>query len=195
MKTHVQKPVASVCRCVKKVKDFFILGRLVIYDFGKSGVVNEDDFVLDNFLFVKNGNFEKNKLSCLNSSSCSKYSHLIQIIEQARSNFLTSFNQIRADFEHQNLQIADFKVLLVDNKLEIIEPNFANGNLLTVIETYYEQILDLVEILMVRFLGQKVREKLGVMALYKRDEYNYSDLRYKYIVAFGMEHGLTKLAD
>jgi hypothetical protein len=51
----------------KKVKDFFIQGRLVIYNFAKSGVIDDNEFILNNFLIVSEKNFEKNKLNCLNS--------------------------------------------------------------------------------------------------------------------------------
>lgn len=35
----------------KKIKDFFIQGRLVIYNFGKSEVINDGEFILNNFLY------------------------------------------------------------------------------------------------------------------------------------------------
>jgi hypothetical protein len=51
----------------KKIKDFFIQGRLLIHNFGKSQVIDDNEFVLNNFLIVKDKNFETNKLNCLNS--------------------------------------------------------------------------------------------------------------------------------
>ena len=179
----------------KKTKDFFIQGRLVVYNFGKSGIIDDNEFILNNFLIVSEKNFEKNKLVCLNSSVGKKYEILLQIIEKARKDFLTTFNQIRADFEHQNLQIGDFKVQINNNQVEITEPSFGHSNLLTEIEICYKRLLDLIEVLMAYFYGLQAYEKTnGFMTLFKRDEYNYSNLLYKYVIMPNMyETGLTKL--
>lgn len=179
----------------KKIKDFFIQGRLVIYNFGKSGVINDGEFVLNNFLIVKDGRFEQNKLSFLNSTVGHKYKFLIEIIENARKAFLSELNQIRADFEHQNLQVENFKVQAVNNQIEVFEPNLGNGNLLNKIENFYEQTLDLIEVLMAFFYGIQAYEATnGFMTLFRRDEFDYSNLHYKYLVMPNMyENGLIKL--
>lgn len=179
----------------KKIKDFFIQGRLVIYNFGKSDVINDGEFILNNFLIVKDSNFEKSKLNCLNSSVGNKYRFLIEIIENARKDFLSEFNQIRADFEHQNLQIEDFKVQVINNQIEVVEPSLHNANLLSKIEYYYEQTLDLIEVTMAFFYGIQAYEKTnGFVTLFSRDEFDYSKLHYKYVVMPNMyENGLTKL--
>ncbi len=179
----------------KKTKDFFIQGRLVIYNFGKSGVIDDAEFILNNFLIVSEKNFEKNRVNCLNSPVGKKYEILLQIIEDARKDFLTSFNQIRADFEHQNLQIEDFKVQINNNQVEIIEPSFGHSNLLTEVENCYKRLLDLIEILMAYFFGLQAYEKTnGFMTLFKRDKYDYSNLLYGYVIMPNMyENGLTKL--
>ncbi|MEI7979705.1 MAG: hypothetical protein WCI53_12730 [Bacteroidota bacterium] len=179
----------------KKIKDFFIQGRLVIYNFGKSGVINDGEFILNNFLIVKDGNFQKSKESCINSSAGNKYKFLIEIIEKAREDFLSEFNQTRANFEHQNLQIEDFKVQVLNSQIEVIEPILGNMNLLTKIDYFYEQILDLIEILMVFFYGIQAHEKTnGFMTLFRREEFDYSNMNYRYVVMPNMYgSGLTKL--
>jgi hypothetical protein len=181
----------------KKVKDFFIQGRLVINNFGKSGVINDGEFILNNFLIVKDSNFEKNKLSCLNNPEGNKYKFLIEIIEEARKDFLSEFIQARADFEHQNLQVEDFKVEMVNSQIKVIEPSLSNTNLLSKIEYYYESTLDFVEVLMVFFYGiQAYKRTNGFMTLFKRDEFDYSNLHYKYVVMPNMyERGVTKLIE
>jgi len=121
----------------KKIKDFFIQGRLVINNFGKSGVINDGEFILSNFLIVKDSNFETNKLSCLNNPEGNKYRILIEILEEAREDFLSEFIQARADFEHQNLQIEDFKVEIINNQIEVIEPSLNNANLISKIEYFF----------------------------------------------------------
>ncbi len=80
----------------KKTKDFFIQGRLVVYNFGKSGIIDDQEFVLNNLLIVNEKNFEKNKLICLNSSVGKKYEILLQIIEKARKDFLM-YNPMHVD--------------------------------------------------------------------------------------------------
>lgn len=179
----------------KKIKDFFIQGRLVIYNFGKSHVIDDKEFILDNFLIVSDKNFKKNKLNCLNSSVGEKYEFLLQMIEKSRKEFLTSFNQIRVGFEHQNLQIEDFKVQIINNEVQIIEPSFGHSNLLTEIEICYKRLLGLIENLMVYFFGLQAFENTnGFMTLFKRDEFNYSNFIYKYAILPCMyETGLTKL--
>jgi hypothetical protein len=53
----------------------------------------------------------------------------------------------------------------------------------------------LIEVLMAYFYGLQAYEKTnGFMALFKRNEYNYSNLLYKYVIVPNMyESGLTKL--
>lgn len=179
----------------KKIKDFFIQGRLVVYNFGKSGVINDGEFILNNFLIVKDGNFQKSKQSCIDSPAGNKYKLLIEIIEKAREDFLSEFNQIRADFEHQNLQIEDFKVQVLNDQIEVVEPTLGGMNLLSKIEYFYEQTLDLIEVLMVFFYGIQAYEKTsGFMTLFRRDEFDYSNMNYKYVVMPNIyESGLTKL--
>lgn len=179
----------------KKVKDFFIHGRLVVYNFGKSGVVNDGEFILDNFFFVNDFNFEKNKLNCLKGAVGNKYKLLLEIIEKARKDFLSEFNEIRGDFEHRNFQVKDFEVHVTQNQIEVIEPNLGSGNLLNKIEYFYEQALDLIEVLMALFYGIQANEKTnGFMTLFRRDKFDYSNLLYKYVVMPNMyETGLIKL--
>lgn len=179
----------------KKIKDFFIQGRLVVYNFGKSGVINDGEFILNNFLIVKDGNFQKSKQSCIDSPAGNKYKFLVEIIENARKDFLSELNQIRADFEHQNLQIEDFRVQVLNDQTEVIEPILGGMNLLSKIEYFYEQTLDLIEILMAFFYGIQAYQKTnGFMTLFRRDEFDYSNKNYKYVVMPNIyESGLTKL--
>ena len=179
----------------RKIKDFFILGRLVVFNFGKSEIINDGNFILDNFFFVKDSNFEKNKLDYLENKSEIDYSILIEIIEKSRASFLTAFNQIRADFEHKNLQVDDFGVRFIDGKVEIVEPTFGHSNLLTEMEISYEKILDLIEILMAYYFGLNAVKKMnGFMSLFRRNEYDYSNLKYKYAIQpIIYETGLTRL--
>lgn len=167
----------------RKIKDFFILGRLVVFNFGKSGIINDRNFVINNFLLVKKRNFQNSKLKYLESKLDIDYSILIEIIENARNNFLTAFIQKRADFEHENLQVDDFKVKLVDEKIVITEPTFGQGNLLTEIETSYEKILELIEILMAFYFGLNATQKMkGFMTLFRRTDFDYSNFKYKYVI-------------
>ena len=45
----------------KKIKDFFILGRLLINNFAKSQILESDNFDLNKYMIVKDSNFTKNR--------------------------------------------------------------------------------------------------------------------------------------
>ncbi|HTK18415.1 MAG TPA: hypothetical protein VL442_02830, partial [Mucilaginibacter sp.] len=59
----------------------------------------------------------------------------------------------------------------------------------------YERILDLIEVLMVFFFGVKAHQKTnGFMTLFRREQFDYSNLLYKYTVLPNMDQqGLTRL--
>jgi hypothetical protein len=179
----------------KKAKEFFINGRLLIYNFGKSGIIDEGPFILNNLLIVNDQNFEKNKTKCLADPQRGLYGFLLERIQRARADFLTSFNQVRIDFEHHNFQIENFKVKKVNDKIEVVEPSLGYSNLLEEVQILYERILDLIEVLMVFFFGVKAHQKTnGFMTLFRREQFDYSNLLYKYTVLPNMDQqGLTRL--
>ena len=179
----------------KKAKEFFINGRLLIYNFGKSRVIDEGPFILNNLLIVNDHNFEKNKIQCLEDGQRGLYGFLLERIERARADFLTSFNQVRIDFEHHNFQIEDFEIKRANDRIEVVEPSLGYTNLLEEVEILYERILDLIEILMVFFLGVKAHQKTnGFMTLFRRDKFDYANLQFKFTVLPNMDQqGLTRV--
>jgi hypothetical protein len=82
-----------------------------------------------------------------------------------------------------------------NNKVEIIEPSFGDSTLLIEIEIYYKRLLEFIEDLMAYFYGLQAYETTnGFMTLFKRDEYDYSNLLYKYLIQPNIyENGMTKL--
>ena len=167
----------------KKIKDFFILGRLLISNFGKSGIIDDDKIVLNDLLIVKDKNFENNKARFLENTEGTSYAILFQIIEDARNEFLKTFIQIRADFEHKNLQIEKFLVVRELDEIKIKEPSLGTQNLLEVIEIFYESIFDFIELLMVYYFGLNAYQRTnGFFTLFQRKEYDYTTLKYRFVI-------------
>ena len=111
------------------------------------------------------------------------YEILFEILEDARNDFLSRFNQIRADFEHQNLQIENFDVSMEGARILIKEPSIGEEPIIQAVTTFYEKLLDFIELLMAFYFGLKTYEKSnGFMTLFKRKEFDFSNLRYKYVI-------------
>lgn len=106
----------------KKIKDIFISGRLLINNFAKTGIIDDNKIVLNDLLIVNDKNFHKNKSRFLENKEGISYEILFQIIEDSRNEFLNIFNQIRADIEHNNLQIGKFLVEKEKGEIKIKEP-------------------------------------------------------------------------
>jgi hypothetical protein len=149
----------------------------------KSQVIDDGYIVLNELLLVKDENFKKNKDRFLNMRTEISYEILFRIIEDARQEFLNNFIQIRADFEHKNLQIPKFQVSDKNNKTEIIEPMFGKERLIEVIEFFYNRTLNFIEDLMVFYLGiQAYKRTRGFMTLYKRKQFDHTKLIYEYVI-------------
>jgi hypothetical protein len=117
----------------------------------------------------------------------------LKIKEREEQSFIEY--QVRIDFEHHNFQIENFKVKKVNDKIEVVEPSLGYSNLLEEVQILYERILDLIEVLMVFFFGVKAHQKTnGFMTLFRREQFDYSNLLYKYTVLPNMDQqGLTRL--
>lgn len=167
----------------KKIREFYIYGRLLLNNFAKSHIIDDDYIVLNDLLLVNDNNFERNKDKFLKMETEVSYKILFKIIQDARKEFLTDFNQIRADFEHRNIQIPKFQVKVNNDKVEIIEPMFDKHKLIDVIEFFYNRMLDFIELLMAFYLGiQSYKRTKGFMTLYKRKTFDQTQLIYEYVI-------------
>ena len=165
----------------RKIKDFYILGRLLLNNFSKSKIIDTDYFILNDFLLVNDNNFNKNKEIYYKNDTSKKFESIILNIEQSRKNFLNTFNQIRADFEHQNLQIP--KVHINTENGEINEIGLTkNLNLLEEIELIYKNLMDLIEILMVFHFGIIAVKKNQNFGIYESKHYDYSLFSYRFLI-------------
>lgn len=176
----------------RKIKDFYILGRLLINNFSKSKIVDSEHFKLSSFILVNDKNFEKNKEIYFQNEPSKKFEVLIKILEKGRHDFLNTFNQIRADFEHENLEIPNFSVNTQTG--EYTEPGITeSGSLIEEVTFCYNSILAMLERLIVYHYGILAVEKYKIMGLYIREEFDYSKLLYKYVLLPRMEMEKHKL--
>jgi hypothetical protein len=166
-----------------RIKDFFIQGRIVINNWAKSGAIDDDFFILNDLLIVKDSNFMKNKNALLDKDKIRRYEYLFEIIELSRAQFLTGFNQIRADIEHKNFEIPNFRNDYIDEQIVFQQPKIFEKDLMELIDYYYNSIFELIETIMVYYLGINAYLNWnGIVTLYEARDYNYKDLRYKFLV-------------
>ena len=164
-----------------KIKNFYIIGRLLVNNFAKSKIIDSEHFTLNNFLLVNNKNFEKNKILYFENDQAKKYKILLEIIEDSRNNFLNTFNQIRADFEHQNLEIPKIKVNTETG--EITEVGLTqNLTLIEELEYVYNYMFNMIENLMVFHYGILAVEKSEMMGVFESEHYDYSQFSYRFVI-------------
>jgi len=163
------------------IKKFYIQGRLLVNNFAKSKIIDSEHFILNNFFIVTDKNFEKNKNLYFENDPSKKFEILINIIEDARKNFLNTFNQIRADFEHQNLEIPKVKVNTETG--EITEVGItSNATLLEEVNYVYNYMLNMLENLMVFYFGILAIDKNPMMGVFESENYDYSKFSYRFVI-------------
>ncbi len=164
-----------------KIKNFFVQGRILINNWAKSGLVDDEFISLNNLLIVKDSNFIDKKKEYLNNDKSRNYEYLYNLIEKARNNFLKDFNQIRADIEHQNYSFDKFDIKCENDKIIVNQPNLIGKPLMDKIKFFYEEIFELVERTVVVYLGINIYIKFkGFMNLCEKENYDYSKLDYRY---------------
>ncbi len=177
----------------KKVKDFFILGRLLINNFAKSKLIDNEHFILNELIIVTDKNFIKNKTKYIENDKSKRFEILYNLLEKARETFLTKFNQIRADIEHQNLQIPKF---IIDTQNDTVSEPTISGetSMLDEITEFYENLLDLIELLIVYSFGIQASIKNPNLGLFVRHDYNYTQMISKYTISLRIQMGGFTLA-
>lgn len=135
-------------------------------------------------LIVKDANFIKNKNALLGKDKIRRYEHLFEIIELARNEFLTSFNQIRAEIEHQNFVIPNFRLDFIDNKIVFEQPKLYDKDLMELLDYYYNSLFEFIENIMAYYLGINAYINWnGLVTLYEATNYDYKELNYKFIIS------------
>jgi hypothetical protein len=164
------------------IKDFFIRGRILLQNFSKSQIIDDNYFCLDKLLIVNDKKFQKNKIEQQALIPDNRYDILYNLIENSRQKFLKDFNDIRGGFEH-NQTITDKFDYDFEKKL-VIEPTLKKMKLKYALTFFYENILDLVEKLMCYYFGIKANIRSnGGLKLFIQKDYDYKNLRYKYIIS------------
>ena len=165
----------------KKIKDFFILGRLLVNNFAKSTIIDSEHFVLNKLIIVTDKNFEKNKLEYVELDPSKRFIPLFDIIENARKEFLNEFNSVRAEIEHNNFSIPKFDINTENG--DFAEPSIhGNAPLIEELEYYYNNLLDLVETLIAYYFGIEAVSKNNNLALYIRKDYDFQKTVSKYMI-------------
>lgn len=176
----------------KKIKDFFILGRLLVNNFAKSGLIDSEHFKLNDIFIVSEKNFIKNKTAYIKIDSSKRFEILFDIVEQARELFLTEFNQIRADIEHQNLSIPKFVINTKSG--EFTEPSFkGHESMIDEINLYYGYLLDIIELLIAFYFAIEAVSKKPMFGMFERENYDYSKMITRYIILPKIQMGGMKL--
>jgi len=166
------------------VKDFFVNGKIMLVNFVKCGIIDDDPFKFETFYFCDEKKFKTRKEDYLNNSN-GIFLSLINLLEKSQHNFLQSFNEIRGDIEHNQFIISDYKIENSNQDIIVIEPIFEGRILSETLKFYYENIFDLIEKLIAYFFGIKAEIKSRILQLYVRHEWNYPEMLYKYTIAFG----------
>jgi len=165
---------------IDQIKDFFIRGRILIENFRKSQIIDDEIFCIKKLLMVNDNNFQRNKTEQQNLSSDNIYDILFDLIENARRKFLNDFNDIRVDFEHNQKIIDKFDFDFENRK--VIEPYLDKMKLSISIDFFYENILELIEKLMCYYYGIKAFIRYnGNLKLFIQKDYDYKNLKYKYM--------------
>ncbi|MFN7119270.1 MAG: hypothetical protein ACK4TA_20895 [Saprospiraceae bacterium] len=106
---------------------------------------------------------------------------MINVLEKSREAFLYTFNQIRDDIEHQNLVIPKFEINTESG--DFSEPSLTNkGTLIEELSYFYNSILEMVEVLMIYYFGILAIEKNEKMGIFMRKEYDYTKLKYRFVL-------------
>ena len=159
----------------KKIKDFFILGRLLVNNFAKSTIIDSEHFMLNKVIIVNDKNFEKNKLEYIELDVSKRFLPLFDIIETARKEFLNEFNDVRAEIEHNNFSIPKFEINTKNG--DFAEPSIhGNASLIEELEHYYNNLLDLIETLIAYYFGIEAVSNNNNFALYIRKDYDFKKL-------------------
>lgn len=180
-----------------KVTDFFIRGRILLNNWAKSKVLDDKYFCLKDLLIVSPSNFQKNRIDLLKKDDLSRYKCLFDFVENARNNFLTNFNKTRDEIEHNVFKIPRFTIDSIDGKIVFEQPKLDGFNLMDLLNYYYDSLFDFIETMMVFYLGiNSFFNYEGLMTLCMRKEFDYKELKCKYVIATGNnDPNLVKLIE
>lgn len=178
---------------LQNVKDFFIKGRIMLNNWVKSEVIKDEYLDLKNLLIVKDSNFENQYQKYLSVDEYARYDHLFNLIRVGKNQFLNKFNKIRAQIEHEDLQLKYSRIELKDDEIKVNEPFLENNPMYELIDFFYENILDLIEKVMVYYYGINAFINWnGNKNLFKRDKIDFENEIYEYVILSNKERANMK---
>lgn len=167
-----------------KIKEFFIKGRILLNNLAKSKVIDDEYFCLNELIIVKDVNFKTNKLKFLEKDKLKRYEYLFDIVEYSRNNFLSTFNQIRADIEHDHFEIPRFKISFLNKSVIFEQPMLKEREIMSQLDFYYNSIFDFIENIIAHYMGINAYINWnGLLTLYQSKTYDYKELKYKFLIS------------
>jgi hypothetical protein len=168
---------------INEVKDFFIKGRILLNNWSSSKAIKDEYIDIKNILIVKDNNFEKQRDKYLALDEHKMYESLFDYFSGARVNFLTEFNDIRAEIEHSMLTFNFYQVNMQNGEISITEPLIRNKPMYQRLDFYYNSIFDFIERVMIFYYGiNAVKNWKGLMNLFERQSVNYEKSEFKYVI-------------
>jgi len=173
---------------INDVKDFFIKGRILLNNWASSGVIKDEFIDLKSLLIVKDNNFEKQREIYLALDEQKRYESLFNFIHKARENFLSEFNCIRAEIEHNMLTFNSYQIGILNNKIIIKEPLIKEKPMYAIINSFYDNILNFIEKIMIFYYGiNAVINWDGLMNLFEQKTVDYESGKYRYVILVNSE--------
>jgi hypothetical protein len=178
----------------RHIKNFFILGKQLLNNFAKSGLIDDGKLKMSEIMFAKKTAYD-NKRKIINELNGHFYEILFRIMDNYRERIIVPFFDLRNEYEHSNFKLGKFKVFFQENQLIIEEPELGGLNLVKAIDLLYEEILNYIELLIVYFYGLNAYRKTnGFFTLFESNTYNYAEQKFRYYIypKMGVDH-LTQL--
>lgn len=167
------------------INDFFIRGKITIVNFVKSGIISDENFNFGQYYFCDQGKLEQ-KITDYYANTDGRYLPLLKLLNNANSDFLSSFNKIRGEIEHNQFFINPFQISKTEHRAFVVEPMLTDKPLSMQLEFYYNSILELIEKLLAYYLGINGEIlKNGFLLLHIRTDFNYPETKSKYVFSLG----------
>jgi len=168
----------------KRIKEFFISGRQLLNNFGKSGLLEDGDFKVSSFLLYKESVVEKYiKTFSENFRYKQGYLKIIDIAKKAQVDFKKDFMQLRADIEHDyDTEIPKFKICAYNREAVVEEPTYNGTNFFILIDKYYHGTLNLIEDMAAYFYGVNACANTDgkITLFFRKDEVDPPRFRFRY---------------
>ncbi len=170
----------------RKIKEFFMSGRQLVESFGRSGLLDDEEFKISKFLLADAEKVEhyKSKYS-KNFRFPRGYTKIIDMVLDANSHFKVDFFSIRGKLVHDNLQISPFRLESANGRLVIYEPTIKGVNVFVQIEKYFNGTFDLIEDIAAYFFGINAHVKSHgkiTLLMRKPEDVDPANFRYRYTI-------------